>query len=348
LLKDFGYDEHFAESLAQLGRPELIAARVVRGTRRSFEVVTETGRAVAQLPGRMLQRNREQPRPVVGDWLALEKKKGRWLIAEVLTRRSTFIRRGRGRATEAQVIVANVDIALLLTGLDGDYNLRRIERYLALTWQSGAKPVVVLNKRDMSARPVQAVTEVTAIAGATPVHAISAKHGDNVAALEPYLVPATTIVLLGSSGVGKSTLANQLLGEDRQRVAEVRGGDDRGRHTTTSRELIMLPSGALLIDTPGLRELRLWQADTSVGIDEAFDDITALAQSCSFVDCSHGNEPDCAVRAALENGTLSKQRLASYLKLQMEIDDLERLREERLRADERGRSRRKRKKLEDR
>ncbi|MEO7117492.1 MAG: ribosome small subunit-dependent GTPase A [Candidatus Limnocylindrales bacterium] len=264
--------------------------------------------------------------PAVGDWLALEPmfdRSGAALRA-VLPRTSAFMRGqadGGGRLHE-QVLAANVDHVFLVAALTRDYNLRRIERYLALAWSSGAAPVIVLNKVDICDNVEERMAEVTDIAGEAPIHAVSARTHAGLDALDRYLEPGRTVALLGSSGVGKSTITNALLGEERQLVRETRGDDERGRHTTTGRELFVLPSGALLIDTPGLRSIGL--LDTESGLGSAFDDIEALALTCRFSDCGHGTEPGCAVNAAIDAGELAPQRLASRQKMEREIRSVER------------------------
>jgi ribosome biogenesis GTPase len=215
------------------------------------------------------------------------------------------------------VLAANIDSVLIVAALTGDFNVRRIERYLTLAWASGAQPVIVLNKADLCEQLDERLAEVYAISGDTPVHAVSAATGDGVHHLYRYLAPGTTVVLLGSSGVGKSTLTNALLGDDRQVVNRVREDDDRGRHTTTGRELFALPSGALLIDTPGLRSVGLWDAEE--GVASAFEDVEEIERRCRFPDCRHDREPGCAIRAALADGSLDPSRLASRQKLEREL-----------------------------
>jgi ribosome biogenesis GTPase len=221
---------------------------------------------------------------------------------------------------EDQILAANIDTVFIVAGLDNEFRVRRIERYVVTAWDSGATPVLVLNKADICPDIEPFVRQASDAAPGIPVVPISAKEGSGLDSLAPHLTPGTTVVLLGSSGVGKSSLVNRLLNEDRQAVRAVREGDkggDKGRHTTTSRELIALPGGALLIDTPGLRELQLAADDE--GLDAAFDDIVALADGCRFDDCSHGQEPGCAVKEAVERGELPRDRLTSYLKLQREL-----------------------------
>ena len=235
----------------------------------------------------------------------------------MLPRRSKFSRRAAGTRDEEQVVAANVDTVFLVTGLDHDFNPRRIERYLVMAWESGAEPVVVLNKADVAADAEGAVREVEAVAPGVAVVRMSAKRGEGVEALLPFVGRGRTVALIGSSGVGKSTIVNRLIGEDVQRTQEVRLGDQRGRHTTTHRELIVLPAGGLVMDTPGMRELQVLVSDR--GLRETFDDIEEVAAGCRFTDCRHENEPDCAIREALADGRLDAERYRNYRKLQAEM-----------------------------
>jgi ribosome biogenesis GTPase len=267
--------------------------------------------------------------PAVGDWLALEPldDPSTAALRAILPRRGTFSRGQSGAArpeshVSEQVVAANVDTVLLVAALTGDYNLRRMERYLALAWSSGADPVVLLNKVDLCPDVDARIAEVAAIAGDVPIHALSARTGEGLDILWRYVVPGATVALLGSSGVGKSTITNALLGEERQPVREVRADDDRGRHTTIGRELFLLRRGGALIDTPGMRSIGMW--DAGDGLDRAFADVDALAATCRFSDCAHGVEPGCAVQAAIEAGDLPAQRLASRRKLEREARSAER------------------------
>ena len=319
-LTELGWNDVFADAFAPHAAEGLVPARVAVAFGATFRVLTTQGECLADVSGRMRHdaRNRRDL-PAVGDWIALKPSTisgGRATIHAILPRRSLFSRKMAGTGTLEQVMATNVDTAFLVTALDQDFKLRRIERYLAMAWESGANPVILLNKTDLSEAVASQVAEVDRIALGVPVHAISAKHDQGFDALQPYLQPGQTLVVLGSSGVGKSTLINRLLGEELLRTNEVRDSDHRGRHTTTHRELIVLPGGALLIDTPGMRELQLWSAEA--GVVEAFDDIATLGADCYFADCRHDQEPRCAVKQAVEEGRLAEERLESFRKLQSE------------------------------
>ena len=292
---------------------------------------------LAQLAGQL--RHRAGVRvdlPVVGDWVraaAGTPGRGQAVIHDVLPRRSHISRAAPGNPTEAQVLAANVDIAFIVTSLNLDLNCRRLQRYVTLARDSNVTPVIVLTKADLCADPKTAANEVAATMPDVAVHAVSAWRDHGFGALAPYLAPGTTCVLLGSSGVGKSTIVNHLLGAEAQRVSPVREHDDRGRHTTTHRALLRLPGGAFLIDTPGLREIQLWNADEDAGLEQAFSDITSLAMACWFTDCQHQTEPGCAVKAAVADGALEPGRLASHRKLQRERAFLEHKQDKRARSE---------------
>jgi ribosome biogenesis GTPase len=302
-LDDLGWNDFFASTFAPYAEQGLVPARVV-AQKGLTQVSTGEAETYADLAGK-LRHELKGPggvasHPAVGDWVALRPSTGdgRAVIHAILPRKSKFSRKSPGHRTEEQVVAANVDTIFLVSGLDGDFNPRRIERYLTAAWDSGAQPVVVLNKLDRCDDPETCLLEAQSIAMGVPVHRVSALKGTNVEELASYLGPGQTVGLLGSSGVGKSTLTNRLLGREVQRTAEVREGDDRGRHTTTHRELFVAPTGGLLIDTPGLREIQLWEGDQGGGIEGAFPDVEALGESCRFADCQHQGEPGCAVQEA--------------------------------------------------
>ncbi len=320
-LHHLGWNDRLEQAFAPHALDQLEPARVLRVDRTQLLVASERGAAPAVVSGRF--RNAQVAPaafPTVGDWVAIAPPAadGPALVHAVLPRTGVFSRRDAGRRLEEQVLAANVDVALLVCGLDGDFNLRRIERYVATAWDSGATPVIVLNKADLCDDVDARIAEVEAVAPGVAVVALSASQGDGLDALAPWLATGRTLALFGSSGVGKSTLANALLGEARQRTQEVREDDDRGRHTTVHRELLPLPGGALLVDGPGLRLVKLWADDDS--LEATFADVDALARGCRFGDCRHDGEPGCAVRAAIDAGTLEPSRLRSWLKLQRELE----------------------------
>jgi ribosome biogenesis GTPase len=334
-LASSGWDEQLARDFDSLRAPGTVLARVIAEHRDRYVVRTADGGRAAMLSGRLRHQARSrQDLPATGDWVVVDEGEGTGAIHAVLPRRSLFRRKAAGETTEAQLLAANVDVALVAAALPGDVNARRIERYLALAWESGAVPVVVLTKADLVDDVDAAVRGVRAIAPGVDVAAVSSVTGAGVDALARWLTPGRTAVLLGSSGVGKSTLTNLLMGEEALRTGAVRE-DGKGRHTTTHRQLVRLRNGALLIDTPGMRELQLWSADA--GLESAFADVEALAARCRFGDCAHESEPGCAVREAAEAGALDPARLESWRRLRRELAWLEIRQDEAAAAAERAR-----------
>lgn len=332
-LEEWGYDagRHDAFTRAHQGS-DLEPGRVVRDHRGYFRVRTAGHELIATVSGRLKHAAAaSSDLPAVGDFVAVRSMPahGRGVITGILPRTTTFRRRAAGDAAVEQVVATNVDLVFVVTGLDGDFSVRRLERYLVLVRESGARGVILLNKSDVNPEAELRFLEAARVDPECPVHLIAAKLRTGLEALEPYLVPGRTIAFLGSSGAGKSTLINALLGEERQATREVREFDSRGRHTTTERQMFRLRSGALAIDTPGMRELQLWTADDDLGT--SFADVVALGAGCRFRDCRHASEPGCAVAGAVASGGLDRGRYDSYQKLRDELEATHRAKDERSR-----------------
>jgi len=317
LLTSYGWSEKLQDDFAPYAAEGLAPARILIQHRGGYRLITETGETDGLASGRLLKTTSEAERPATGDWVAGEVRDDQFLVHHLLPRSTAFIRKASGSRGGAQVVAANADVALLVASLNSDLNLRRLERYLATTYESGAQPVIVLTKADLATDVDEAVAEVEAIAFGAPVLAISSKTGQGLDALREHLQPGRTAVLLGSSGAGKSTLLNALAGEERMDTGAIREADERGRHTTTHRELVLMPYGGLILDTPGMRELGMW--DSSGGVSTAFEDVEDLAAQCKFSDCQHGNEPGCAIQAAIASGDLPEERWEAYRKLRAEL-----------------------------
>jgi ribosome biogenesis GTPase / thiamine phosphate phosphatase len=303
-LGTLGWTPELADNL----QPGLLPGRVIAAHRAAFDVQTAEEIVRTRLPGRLAH---ESVEVAIGDWVGL----GDGLVRVVLPRRSAIVRKAAGLTSESQTLAANIDLAFIVSSLGPDLEPRRIERYLVTIWESGASPEIVLTKADRFDDPWEMVASVEAVAIGVPVHVVSAVSGYGLDALRARLGAGRTAVLLGSSGVGKSTLVNRWVGRELMATRETRVDDDEGRHTTTHRELVVLPSGGVVIDTPGIRELQLWDGD----VEAAFADVEEHALRCRFSDCSHNTEPGCAVKAAIVSGELTHERHASWLKLQREL-----------------------------
>ena len=332
-LHDLGWSDQLESEFEPHAAAGLVPARVAVEHRGAYGVYAESGEQRAEVAPRLrASASRRADYPAVGDWVAL----AAGLIHAVLPRRTKFSRKVAWAETDEQIVAANVDVVFLVTAFGHDFNPRRLERYLVMAWESGAEPAIVLTKSDLADDLDGQVAEAEAVAFGVPIHVVSAVTGEGLDGLRVHLYRGRTAALLGSSGVGKSTLVNRLAGEELLATAELRS-DGRGRHTTTRRELVLLPGGGLVLDTPGMRELQLWES--AEGLGEAFTDVEALAAQCRFSDCAHDREPGCAVRGAIGRGELAAERYASYEKLRRELHRLEIRLDKRAQADEARRRR---------
>lgn len=315
-MKQYGLSESFAHSAEDF--MGLTVSRIISQQKGIYRLVSERGEKSGEVCGKFhYEVKKLSEYPAVGDFVMVDWNEGggNAVIRHILDRRSCFIRKAAGAARQEQVIAANIDTVFLCMSLNRDFNLRRMERYLSIAWESGAVPVIVLTKSDLCTDTAGRLSEVSCVAAGADIIVTGAVEQNGCEQLYKYITNGKTVAFIGSSGVGKSTLINCLLGEERLCTGGLRN-DDKGRHTTTHRELILLPGGGMVIDTPGMRELGMW--DSGEGIDRTFSDIEALALKCRFRDCSHSGEPGCAVQQSIENGELSADRLSSYRKLKNE------------------------------
>lgn len=317
VLFDYGFGEQ--QKVCAEAYPHLFPARVITQHRQRYRLIGEQGELDAQVSGKFAYEAGENAAfPAVGDWVMIDRiadDVGDAVIHAVLPRKSCFTRSAAGKSQQSQIIAANIDYVFLCMSANEDFSLRRAERYLSAVWQSGATPVVLLTKTDLCEDPESYLYRLYPVCGSAEVIALNDTQSEGLARLQQLIQTGVTVAFTGSSGVGKSTLINRLLGQSRQETKDIRA-DGKGRHTTTSREMIHLPQGGVLIDTPGMREFQLDAADLS----QSFEDVEALISVCKFSDCTHTNEPGCAVRAAIESGTLDKKRFESYCKLQKETE----------------------------
>ncbi|WP_246939519.1 ribosome small subunit-dependent GTPase A [Bacillus pinisoli] len=324
-LKSLGWNCELEEIFNQEKQLNWLPGRVSLEHKRMYRILTEEGELLAEITGKMrFQADGREDYPAVGDWVMVSPRisEGKATIHGILPRFSKFSRKVAGLTIDEQIVATNVNTVFLVNALNQDFNVRRIERYLLLAWESGANPVIVLTKADVCHDIEEKINLVEGVAFGVPIHVTSVKNLVGLEALLTYFEEGQTVALLGSSGAGKSTLTNYLLGEEKQVVQDIRDEDGKGRHTTTHRELVKVPTGGIIIDTPGMRELQLWEADS--GMSQSFSDVEDLAEQCYFRDCQHNNEPKCAVRDAIATGTLEEERYLSYLKLQKELAYLER------------------------
>jgi len=322
-LNNLGWNTFFEKHLKAVDKRHTDVGRVGCENKGGFLLFSEYGELTATISGKLRNNciNREDL-PAVGDWVVFEKieNENKAVIHHILPRKSKFSRKIAGNTTQEQILAANINTVFIVSSLNYDFNPRRIERYLTMVWNSNASPVIVLTKSDLCENTDEMLAQVESISFGTRIHVISNLLNQGIEELKQYLSMGNTVALIGSSGVGKSTLINNLIGEKLLIIGELRKNIDKGKHTTTNRQLYLLPDGGLIIDSPGMRELQLWDVDD--GLSQYFDDIENIAQKCRYIDCKHNSEPECAVKEAISLGLLDKDRLENYLKMKNELDFL--------------------------
>lgn len=319
-----GWNKAYEQAFEKYKVQGCVPGRVFAEYKNFYKVLYEDGELLTEISGKLLHdAEQQQDFPAVGDWVALTPRQDeqRGTIHHILPRKSKFSRKAAGNTTKEQIVAANIDTVFIVNSMNHDFNPRRLERYLLLAWESGANPVVVLSKSDLCQNLQTLQSEAEAVALGVPVYAVSTYEGTGLDQLNKHFSQGHTIALLGSSGVGKSSIINYLMGVTVQKTQTLRNDGQKGKHTSTHREMFILPQGGLIIDTPGMREIQLW--DAGEGLQEAFEDIQAIGAGCYFKDCKHENEPKCAVREAIEKGILSEERLYNYKKLERELYYLE-------------------------
>jgi ribosome biogenesis GTPase len=322
-LHKLGYNPFFHKHFKTLNEEDLIAGRISCVQKNIYTILTEYGEISADISGKFhYHAHNKAEFPTVGDWVGIKylNTEKRGVIENLFPRKSVFSRKDAGNKTDEQILAANIDIAFLVSGLDGNFNIRRVERYLSIAWENNVSPVIVLNKADKCDDIDKYLVEIETVAFGVPVYPVSALQNTGLDFMDEHLKDGKTGVLLGSSGVGKTTIINSLIGAQNFRVGAIRESDSRGRHTTSFRQLVLMPSGGVLIDTPGLREIQIWNIDE--GLKKTFTDIEELAAQCRFRDCKHNKEPGCAINRAIDDGNLKQERFNSYVKLQKELNYL--------------------------